>query len=158
MLGSLTNREIETFLGNHCYAHLGCHANGKTYVVPISYVYDNGFLLGQTREGLKVQTLRENPACCIQVDSIDGIADWERVIAWGTFEVLHGNEAQDAMRKLIDRLNPEGDLVEGSRSPRDVTPGRIDRKPQVNIVYRLRTDEKSGRFETSNAERATRHA
>jgi hypothetical protein len=156
MLGSLTSSEIETFLGNHCYAHLGCHSKGRTYVVPISYVYDNGSLFGQTKEGLKVQMLRENPACCVQVESIAGIADWESVIAWGIFEELQGSEAQEAMRKLIDRLNPEGDLVEGSRSPRDVTPGRLDKKPQVDVVYRLKLEEKSGRFETSNTDRATR--
>lgn len=93
--------------------------------------------------------LRENPSCCVQVESVEGIADWKSVIAWGEFEELSGYEAQEAMRLIIDQLSPQVEALESSRSPRDVTPGRIDEKPQVDIVYRIRVTESSGRFESS---------
>jgi uncharacterized protein len=149
VLGSLTPVEIEAFIGNHCYAHLGCHAGSRTYVVPISYVYVGGDLIGQTKEGMKTQMLRENPQCCVQIGSVEGIADWVSVIAWGEYEELKGHEANEAMRLLIDRLSDQVEELESSRSPRDVTPGRFDQKPQINIVYRIKITEMTGRFESS---------
>ena len=148
MLGKLTPAEIDAFVGNHCYAHLGCHAGGKTYVVPISYAYVGEVLYGQTKEGLKTQMLRENPQCCVQIESVEGIADWVSVIAWGEFEELKGHDANEAMRLLINRLSPLVEELESSRSPRDVTPGRIDKVPQVDIVYRIKITEMTGRFES----------
>ena len=148
MLGSLTPAEMDAFVGNHCYAHLGCHAGGKTYVVPISYAYEGGGFIGQTKEGLKTQMLRENPQCCVQIESVEGIADWVSVIAWGEFEELKGHEANEAMRLLIDRLSHQVEELESSRSLRDVTPGRIDKVPQVDIVYRIKITEMTGRFES----------
>jgi len=150
VLGSLAPAEIDSFIGNHCFAHLGCHARGKTYVVPISYAYSNGVLVGQTKEGLKTQMLRENPQCCVQIESVEGIADWVSVIAWGEFEELKGHEANEAMRLLIDRLSPKIEDLESSRSPRDVTPGRVDQQPQVDIVYRIKLTEMTGVFESSS--------
>ncbi len=93
--------------------------------------------------------LRENPQCCVQIESVEGIADWVSVIAWGEFEELKGHEANEAMRLLIDRLSPHIEDLESSRSPRDVTPGRVDQKPQVDIVYQIKLTEMTGRFESS---------
>ena len=40
MLGSLSSKEIEDLLEAEVVARLGCHADGRTYVVPVSYTYD----------------------------------------------------------------------------------------------------------------------
>jgi nitroimidazol reductase NimA-like FMN-containing flavoprotein (pyridoxamine 5'-phosphate oxidase superfamily) len=93
--------------------------------------------------------LRQNPECCVQIESVAGISDWVSVIVWGKFEELKGHEANEAMRELIDNLSPQVEALESSRSPRDVTPGRIDKQPQVDIVYRIKIRESSGRFESS---------
>jgi uncharacterized protein len=149
MLGNLTPEEVDDFLLDQCFAHLGCHADGKTYVVPISYVYSKGQIIGQTKEGLKLEMLRKNPNCCLQVEKVDGIADWTSVIVWGEFQELAGIEASDSMGLLIDRLGPLIESLYGARSPRDITPSGIDGKSPNKIVYRIKIAEKSGRFESS---------
>ena len=37
MVGWLSPAEIEELLHTELVAHLGCHADGRTYVVPITY-------------------------------------------------------------------------------------------------------------------------
>lgn len=149
MLGCLTPEEIDDFLGDQYFAHLGCQGKGEVYVVPISFVYLNGRLIGQTKEGRKIEMLRKNPACCVQLDKINGVADWTSVIISGRFEELTGSAAIEAMGLLIDRFGPQVEALAGSRSPRDITPSMTDSKSPVKIVYCIHVNAKTGRFETS---------
>jgi len=148
VLGRLTPQEASDFLGDQCFGHLGCYADGQIYVVPISFVFSGTELIGQTKAGQKITMLRKNPSCCVQVEKINDIADWTSVIAWGEFEELHGIEAVNAMGQLIDKLGPQIDSLGTSRSPRDVTPGVLDGERQKDIVYRIVMKEMTGRFET----------
>ncbi|MBX2900158.1 MAG: pyridoxamine 5'-phosphate oxidase family protein [Cyclobacteriaceae bacterium] len=106
MLGELSTSEIEALLHRNVIGRVGMQADGKVYVVPITYVYDGGTVLGHTTEGLKIELLRKNPHCCFEVDEVKSIAAWQSVIAWGRFEELSGNEAAIAMEKLSARLLP----------------------------------------------------
>ncbi len=45
MFGTLSPQEIETVLHQQVVGRLGCHAEGLTYVVPISYGYDGRIYL-----------------------------------------------------------------------------------------------------------------
>ncbi|MEO8347703.1 MAG: hypothetical protein ABI610_02235 [Acidobacteriota bacterium] len=42
MLGELTPVVIEKLLASEFTGRIGCHADGKTYVVPITYAYQSG--------------------------------------------------------------------------------------------------------------------
>ena len=86
MLGELSKEEIEEVLKSNVIGRIGCTGNGRIYVVPITYVYDDGYVIGHTKEGMKIEFLRENPECCFEVDEMKGISHWQSVIAWGTFE------------------------------------------------------------------------
>ena len=44
MFGPLKEDAIETILHHQVIGHLACHANDTTYVVPISYAYENGYV------------------------------------------------------------------------------------------------------------------
>ena len=147
MVGILNEQECRDFLAEHCFAHLGCHSGDRLYVVPISYVLDGNRMIGQTKAGMKIDIMRENPKVCVQVDQIENIANWNSVIAWGQFEELSGHEAIEAMGKLIDWLGNQIEDLGSSRSPRDVTPKRVDNQPQVDILYGIHITEITGRFE-----------
>mgnify|MGYP003476912176 FL=1 len=101
MLGELSNDEIENLLTSNVIGRIGCYANQKMFVVPITYIYDDGCVIGHTIEGLKISILRQNPECCFEVDAMENIANWQSVIAWGTFEELKGEAAEKAQEKLI---------------------------------------------------------
>jgi nitroimidazol reductase NimA-like FMN-containing flavoprotein (pyridoxamine 5'-phosphate oxidase superfamily) len=138
MLGELTAAEIEVLLRDSRVGRLGCHAEGRTYVVPVAYAYDGECVVAHSADGLKVRTMRANPDVCFEVDDIRGIDDWRSVIAWGTYEELWGRSLDDAVKLLRERFA-------ALPSNASAHPGRheLDR----TVVYRLRLATKTGRFE-----------
>ncbi|MBL7876262.1 MAG: pyridoxamine 5'-phosphate oxidase family protein [Cyclobacteriaceae bacterium] len=148
MLGELSREEIENVLSSNVIGRIGCTGGGRVYVVPVTYVYDNGYVIGHTKEGMKIEFLRKNPECCFEVDEMKEISRWRSVIAWGTFEELEGAEADKAMEKLLARLMP---LVpsETSHASRmgPTSSKRISTQGNNPIVYRILLKEKSGRYE-----------
>jgi nitroimidazol reductase NimA-like FMN-containing flavoprotein (pyridoxamine 5'-phosphate oxidase superfamily) len=103
---ALTAEEIDQVLRDEVIGRLGCHADGKTYVVPVAYIYDGQALYGHTSDGLKLRMLRANPEVCVEVDQIESVSNWRSVIAWGWFEELHGAEAAQALHSLAERIRP----------------------------------------------------
>lgn len=95
-------------------------------------------------DGTKLRAMRSHPAVCSEVEHIDDLTHWQSVIAWGTFEELHGADAEAGMRVLMNRPLPLM-VSETSQPPHPVhhtdTPGR-----QAS-VYRIGPSERTGRFE-----------
>jgi nitroimidazol reductase NimA-like FMN-containing flavoprotein (pyridoxamine 5'-phosphate oxidase superfamily) len=145
MLGELSDAEIDAVLREETLGRIGCHARGMTYVVPVSYIYDGSSVLALSAEGLKIDLMRENPHVCFEVEQIRHWTNWKSVIAWGTFEQLEGPGAEDARQRLQMRLTPliafEAKLAE---SEQPTAPGLSDR---ALLMYRIRLDKRSGRFE-----------
>lgn len=147
MQGELNKSEIENFLKNNFIGRIGCHANGVTYVVPVSYAYHNKTIYVHTFEGLKVSMMRENPKVCFQADKMHGIADWESVITWGTYEEINdAGKRAEALKFLAERELPHiaSQTVkltsEWPFSPRDFN-------DIEGIVFKITLDEKTGRYE-----------
>lgn len=148
MLGELSNGEIEKLLTSNVIGRIGCYANQKMFVVPITYIYDEGYVIGHTIEGLKISILRQNPECCFEVDVMENIANWQSVIAWGTFEELEGEVAERAQKKLIKTLvhlmpsiTSQPDRMGPASEKRTLTQGKNP------VIYRILLKEKSGRYE-----------
>ncbi len=150
--GALTPEQIEKVLAHEIVGRLGCHAGGRTYVVPIGYVFAEGSLYFRSGEGLKVQMMREDPAVCFQVDHIEDLANWQSVILWGTFQELSGREAAEARRRIWDRLtslfsdqdihpSPSRALENSALGHRAHALGRND------VIGRIAVKEATGRFE-----------
>ncbi len=151
MLGKLNNFQIDRVLLSETHAHLGCHANKETYVVPVSYVFEQEnkeeFIYGYTIEGKKISMMRENPEVCLQVESIQSHAHWQSVIVWGTFEELKGREADHAIQILSSRLHPyiSTETLRPAHSMQQLE-GHYD-PGMKTIAYRIRLKKKTGRFE-----------
>ncbi|WP_437283402.1 universal stress protein [Sorangium sp. So ce375] len=102
--GALGAERIEALLERSAFGRLGCHAQGRTYVVPMSYAYEKGLLYLRSAEGTKVRMMRENPEVCFQVDHIQSLADWESVIVFGVFRELTAQEAVEGLQRIRERL------------------------------------------------------
>src|SRR6476661_5414991 len=100
MMGELTASEIEELLRTSRIGRIGCHGEGRVYVVPIAYVYDGECVYAHSTDGLKVRTMRMNRNVCFEVDDIRRISEWRSVIAWGTYEELWGQAEDEAARRL----------------------------------------------------------
>jgi nitroimidazol reductase NimA-like FMN-containing flavoprotein (pyridoxamine 5'-phosphate oxidase superfamily) len=143
MLGNLNDQQIDALLHHEVTGRLGCHSNGKTYVVPISYTYDGTSIIGHSREGLKIQMMRANPEVCFETDHMYTLSNWQSAIVWGRYEELKGHEAEEAMRKLINRMEP---LMVGETS--HPHPDIEDKTGVIRaVIFRILITEKTGRFE-----------
>jgi nitroimidazol reductase NimA-like FMN-containing flavoprotein (pyridoxamine 5'-phosphate oxidase superfamily) len=144
MMGSLSKEQIEELLHSEVVARLGCHAEGRTYVVPITYAYDNNSIVGHSVEGMKIRMMRENPWVCVEIERTENLANWRSVIAWGRFEELVGTAATAAWAILRERFR--GLTVSTTSEP---PPGTAHGRPGNGhaCVYRIHLSEKTGRFE-----------
>jgi uncharacterized protein len=132
----LSLREVDDFLRGQRIAHLGCHAGGTTYVVPLIYAYEDGAVVAVTTEGRKTAMLRDNPRVCVEVDEYDadGKGSWRSVIAQGTYEELSGDAIAPALALLRERF--------ARTAGRTAEPRQLG--PNV-VVLRIELDELSGR-------------
>jgi uncharacterized protein len=148
MLGELTKAEIEELLTSSVIGRIGCCADKKMLVVPVTYVYTGDAVIGHTGEGMKIDILRRNPECCFEVDKMENISTWQSVMASGTFEELNGDEALEAMEKLVKKLAPL--LPSETSHPHRMGPNStkpMSTQGKNSIIYRIRLKEKTGRFE-----------
>lgn len=146
MLGELTQTEIASLLSSEVVARIGCHANGRTYVVPITYLYQDGAIIGHSVDGMKIDMMRKNPFVCVEVDHMDNLANWRSVIAWGHYEELTGSAVVAALEQLATRLAPLT-VSETSVPVHGRGAGRLPAAHSV-VVYRIRLTEMTGRYET----------
>lgn len=149
MFGKLDPDQVEEFLKNQFIGRIGCHADGITYVVPISYAYDGTYVYAHTFEGMKINLMRKNPKVCFEIDDTKNLANWQSVVAWGEFEELKdGKERDEALQKLNDRVLPVITSETMHVSPLWPFPTE-DTAAIKGIAYRIRLTEKTGRFEKS---------
>ena len=146
MLGQLDATQVEQLLSSEVVGRIGCHADGRVYVVPITYAYLEGAVYGHTTEGLKTSMMRRNPQVCFEVEQVDDLAAWRSVIAWGRYEELTGPAAGEGMRKMMGRLMPlmtsQTAMPSHGLAPHGPVPGA-----KAAVVFRIVLEEKTGRFE-----------
>ena len=147
MMGQLKPQQIENLISHQFIGRLGCHANGKVYVIPISYVYDGTDIYAFSKEGMKLQMMRKNPNVCLQIDNLGVLDNWESVILWGTFEELNDPiERTEALILLMNRILPVVTSEMLRISPHWPFPS--DHPENIDgVVYRIKVSEKTGRFE-----------
>jgi nitroimidazol reductase NimA-like FMN-containing flavoprotein (pyridoxamine 5'-phosphate oxidase superfamily) len=144
VLGQLRPAEITKVLREGTIGRIGTSVDGRTYVVPVTYVYDGNSVYGHTRLGQKIRMMRANPNVCFQVDDIDDMANWRSVIAQGTYEELSGDMATAAAKLISARLGP----LTASE-----TAGPAGRGGRTHISYRIRLRERTGRYERTRVRR-----
>jgi nitroimidazol reductase NimA-like FMN-containing flavoprotein (pyridoxamine 5'-phosphate oxidase superfamily) len=148
MLGELTDRQIDLVLQSQMIGRIGCYANEKVFIIPVTYVYNNGYIYAHSKDGLKIQAMRNNPEICFQVDAIENMRNWRSVVLWGEYEELTKNEDQlSGMEIMADRIAPfmisetVTPIHSFSRSNTTIEKG------MKAVAYRIKVREKSGRFE-----------
>jgi nitroimidazol reductase NimA-like FMN-containing flavoprotein (pyridoxamine 5'-phosphate oxidase superfamily) len=147
MLGISDMQQIELLLHSEIIGRIGCHDLNSTYIVPISYAYDGKYIYCHTHEGKKVDMMRRNPRVCFEVDHLENMANWQSVIAWGTFEELKDAAGRSkALQHLHERIYPMVSSETVRLSPEwPFPPGELNRIK--GISFRILLEEKTGRYE-----------
>ena len=148
MLGALTDAQIDHVLQTQMIGRIGCSHGGEIYVVPVTYVYKDGYIYVHSKEGKKVKLMRKNPKVCFEVDIIENMTNWRSVIVWGTYEELKREQDQQGGMKIMkDRLAPL--LISATVRPRYGYPHspEVVEKEFKAVACRIKIIEKTGRFE-----------
>ena len=150
MLGELNREQCEQVLRHELVGRIGSHAAGRVYVVPVTYVFFEGYIYAHSKEGLKIKMMRKNPKVCFEVESRVSMRDWRTVILWGKFEEIKTlPELKKAMKILIDHLSPFALSESVKPTPYRDAPRQVVKERQP-VVYRISIDEITGRFEKSD--------
>ncbi len=80
--------------------------NREPHVVPVNYVFKEGFIYIHSLPGLKIDVMRLNPKVCLQIDVIaDGGLRWKSVIASGEYEeIVESEEKSKILNEFIKKF------------------------------------------------------
>lgn len=141
----LTPDECIALLDRHVVGRLALSHRDRIDLVPIHYVYHDGWLYGRTAAGTKLETVVHNRWVAFEVDEVDALFDWRSVVVKGGLYLLRpeGSEQEQAIYEtgveMVRRIVPE------ALTPQDPVPERA-------ILFRIHVDEMTGRA-ASTAER-----
>jgi len=136
VIEELSRDEIDEFMHGHVVGRVGCHVDGKTYVVPVIYAWNDNCVYVYSIEGQKITMMRLNPNVCFEVDEYLPGGGWRSVIIQGTYEELSGDSATLTLRLLADRFAARSTNGTGQR-PRG--------SGRVPVAFRIRANEVTGR-------------
>jgi uncharacterized protein len=147
MFGNLSEEGIEHVLQYQVYGRIGCHANDKTYIVPICYAYHENKIYARTFEGLKLKMMRANPQVCFQLENLDSMGKWQSVVCWGEFEELTEtivrNRGIDILQNRITAKINDKNLQVSHEWPFSMNDSNI----VEGVIFCIHLHEKTGRFE-----------
>ena len=118
--------------------------------MPVSYAYDGTYVYVHSREGMKIDFMRNNPAVCFQVDNLHDLGNWQSVIAWGNYdELLDGPDRKHAIDTLLKRRLP---IISSVTTHLGATwPFTSEGDTEVDgIIFRIALTKKTGRYESTS--------
>ena len=138
-IDEMGQKEIQSFLQQVGYGHLGYIHEGKPYVMPMHYYLEDSDIYLFTTEGMKTHDIDVNPEVCLQVEEIDDPLHWRSVIVTGRAERLTEQQDIDHAMQFIKERNP-------TLSPA-INRTWIDSwgRAEVIAIYRIYPGEMSGR-------------
>jgi uncharacterized protein len=163
MWGDLDKSQIDDLLKSELIGRLGCFDGNKVCVIPITYAYDNGYIYGHTKDGLKIRIMRKNPNVCFEIDWMKDMNNWKSVIVNGTFEELKGDDANNGLEILMKSVisSLEGKSFSSETSSQDnlgiknfafqhsfLSPFLHSKNNEISelVVYRIKVNETTGKF------------
>lgn len=141
----LSESESKALLARNQFGHLACHVKDDIFLVPISYLYEDGYIYSHSLNGKKIQMMRKNPRVCVQVEEVKDFFHWKSVVAWGTFEELNPQQAAVAMRNIVKKFS----AGEMRRSELEIY---FESQLEAAVMYRIKIDRITGRHENGFAD------
>lgn len=138
-IDEMSSKEIQSFLKQVGYGHLGFIHEGKPYVMPMNYYLEDSDIYLFTTEGMKTDDIDANPEICLQVEEIRDPLHWRSVIVTGRAEQLTDQQEIDRAMPFIKERNP-------TLSPAiNRTWTDSEGRSEAIAIYRIHPTEMSGR-------------
>ena len=138
-IDEMGQKEIQSFLQQVGYGHLGYIHEGKPYVMPMHYYMKDSDIYLFTTDGMKTHDIDANPEVCLQVEEIHDPLHWRSVIVTGRAECLTIKQDIDYAMQFIKERNP-------TLSPA-INRTWIDSwgRAEVIAIYRIHPSDMTGR-------------
>lgn len=130
--------ECEAVLRRHHVGRLAYTHGKQLDIVPIHYVYEDGWLYGRTTAGHKLEAVEHNRWVAFQVDDIEGPFDWESVVVKGGFYLLRHDGSEDEVVRYRKGLEIIRRVAPQALTAQDPVPERA-------ILFRIHADTVQGR-------------
>lgn len=132
----LTPEECARVLEEGYVAHIGVVSDGVPYVTPMSYVILGGEVCFRTGPGRRVEALRTDPRCCVEVTILRESDTWESVLFWGSARFIdEPGERSEVVAAILHKYHTESPL--GSSSPPFL--------PKEHPIIAIRPEDLTGR-------------
>jgi len=133
----LSQDECSNLLSAARYGRLGLSKDKLPYVVPMSYVYQEGKIyLHSSGRGKKVEYVTENPRVCFQIDVLEK-ERWSSVIASG---VARLSDSVEAKEKMFDAFTKKG---QGGHGGKKFSREELERMPMT--IWEIEIENLTGR-------------
>lgn len=134
----LTPEDCTALLHRHKVGRLAVSHRDRIELVPIHYVYDNGWIYGRTAAGTKIELATHNRWVAFEIDEVRDTFDWQSVVVKGGLYILRADGSEHE-RELYDRgVALVRRIVPSALTPDDPLPERV-------LLFRIHVDELSGR-------------
>ncbi len=138
----LSPAECEAFLRRQLVGRFALSHKDRVDIVPIHFVYDDGWIYGRTAAGMKLEMVTHNRWVAFEADEVKGLFDWQSVVIKGGLYLLR-SEGSDHERALYEK----GVTLMRTIIPEAMTPA--DPLPERAILFRIHADEITGRAAAS---------
>jgi len=133
----LSKDECSSLLSATRYGRLGLTKGSHPYIVPMSYVYQDGRIYLHSRgKGKKVEYVTENPRVCFQIDLLEK-ERWSSVIATG---IARLSDSVEAKQKMFDAFTNKG---QGGHGGKKFSREELERMPMT--IWEIEIEEMTGR-------------
>lgn len=144
---AMNRTACEALLKRNHVGRLAYSFRDRVNIVPLHYVYRDGWIYGRTSIGDKVAKLRHNRWVAFEVDEIEDSFEWRSVVARGALYLLHPDETPDEV--WAQTVNVLTNAMPDIFTARDPVPSRTE-------LFRISVDELTGRRASSKPQRASR--
>lgn len=140
-LGILEPRKCEELLKRQEVGRIAFALQDRVGIVPVHYVYDEGWIYGRTEPEGKLVPILRNRRVAFEVDEIRGMFSWQSVVVHGSLYLIDPEAgekekaAHDKAVQLLRRILP-------------TTLGKADPVPFRDQLFRIAVSEITGRFAT----------
>jgi uncharacterized protein len=133
----LSQDECTSLLSAAKYGRLGLAKDDRPYVVPMSYVYEDGKIYLHSRGlGKKVKYATDNPQVCFQIDVLEK-ERWSSVVVSGISRL---SESVEAKQKMFDAFTKKG---QGGHAGKKFSREELERMPMT--IWEIEILEMTGR-------------
>lgn len=143
----LTISESTGIHRNNYNGHLAYIAQGKPFVIPITYYFDptDNCIISYTSEGHKIDAMRQNPSVSMVTEQVQSLVNWKSALIQGDFEEFEGS---CAMQKLHDFFKGVKNIIQRKENKEVNFINEFSSKSYIRgtpIVYRIKIKEITGK-------------